>query len=81
MFIYLIILVGIVWLVQSFLGFFQIKNFNKYFSFLRQKERVAIGRKRGLFKASTVILIAIVAVINGEDLFFHEWATQSIEFY
>ncbi|WP_227938391.1 transcriptional regulator GutM [Alkalihalobacillus deserti] len=59
MFIYLIILVGIAWLVQSFLGFFQIKNFNKHFSFLRQKGRVAIGRKRGLFKAGTVILIAI----------------------
>ncbi|WP_332633517.1 transcriptional regulator GutM [Halalkalibacter flavus] len=59
MFIYLIILVATAWLVQSFLGFFQIKNFNKHYALLRQKGRVAIGRRRGFFKAGTVLLIAI----------------------
>ncbi|WP_025025612.1 transcriptional regulator GutM [Caldalkalibacillus mannanilyticus] len=59
MFIYIILLIGSAWLLQSFLGFFQIKNFNKHFSQLRRKGRVAIGRKKGFFRAGTVILIAI----------------------
>nr|WP_090884695.1 transcriptional regulator GutM [Evansella caseinilytica] len=59
MFLYAIAAAGCAWLLQSFLGYLQIKNFNKHYYALRRKGRVAIGRRKGLFRAGTVVLIAI----------------------
>lgn len=59
MLLYLIIAVGAAWLVQSVLGFYQIKHFNQKFGEMRAKGRVAIGKKTGLFKAGTVVMFAI----------------------
>jgi len=57
--IYLIILIGVAWLVQSFLGFLQIRHFNKHFVEMRRVGKVAIGRKRGLFRAGTVVMLGV----------------------
>lgn len=59
MLLYLIIAVGAAWLVQSVLGFYQIKHFNQKYGEMRAKGRVAIGKKTGLFKAGTVVMFAI----------------------
>lgn len=59
MLLYLIIAVGAAWLVQSVLGFYQIKHFNQKYGEMRAKGRVAIGKKTGLFRAGTVVMFAI----------------------
>jgi glucitol operon activator protein len=59
MLLYLIIAVGAAWLVQSVLGFYQIRHFNQKYGEMRAKGRVAIGKKTGLFKAGTVVMFAI----------------------
>lgn len=56
---YVLILVGFSWLLQSILGFLQIKHFNKKYTELRKLGRVAIGKKTGLIKAGTVVMFAI----------------------
>lgn len=56
---YVILLIGLSWLLQSFFGFMQIKHFNKKYAEMRQLGRVAIGKKTGLFKAGTVVMFAI----------------------
>ncbi|HWO98520.1 MAG TPA: transcriptional regulator GutM [Bacillus sp. (in: firmicutes)] len=56
---YVILLVGLSWLLQSILGFLQIKHFNKKYAEMRKLGRVAIGRKTARFKAGTVVMFAI----------------------
>lgn len=56
---YVLILAGFSWLLQSILGFLQIKHFNKKYTELRKLGRVAIGKKTGLIKAGTVVMFAI----------------------
>lgn len=56
---FLMILMGLAWLVQSILGFFQIRNFNRQYSKLRSLGRVAIGKRKGMFSAGTVVMLAI----------------------
>jgi glucitol operon activator protein len=57
--VYLIILIGTAWLVQSIFGFIQIKHFNKRYAEMRSLGRVAIGKKTGAFRAGTVVMFAI----------------------
>jgi glucitol operon activator protein len=57
--VYLIILIGAAWLVQSIFGFIQIKHFNKRYAEMRSLGRVAIGKKTGAFRAGTVVMFAI----------------------
>lgn len=59
MVVYLIILIGAAWLVQSIFGFLQIKHFNKRYAEMRSLGRVAIGKKTGAFRAGTVVMFAI----------------------
>ncbi|WP_017470369.1 transcriptional regulator GutM [Amphibacillus jilinensis] len=55
----LLVLIGASWLLQSLLGFMQIRHFNRKYSELRSLGRVVIGKKTGLFKAGTVVMFAI----------------------
>jgi glucitol operon activator protein len=59
MVVYLIILIGAAWLVQSIFGFIQIKHFNNKYAEMRSLGRVAIGKKTGAFRAGTVVMFAI----------------------
>lgn len=59
MVLYVIILIGLAWLAQSFFGYRQIQHFNNRFRELRKIGRVATGRLTGKFRAGTVVLIAI----------------------
>ncbi|AUJ23601.1 transcriptional regulator GutM [Virgibacillus dokdonensis] len=59
MFWYLIILIGVAWLVQSIFGFLQIRHFNRHYAALRSLGRVAIGKRTGLFRAGTVVMFSI----------------------
>lgn len=59
MLIYLIILIGASWLMQSVFGFLQIRHFNRKYAEMRKLGRVAIGRKTAMFKAGTVVMFAI----------------------
>ena len=55
----LIVMIGLAWLVQSVLGFLQIKHFNRKYAELRRLGRVAIGKRTGKFRAGTVVMFAI----------------------
>lgn len=57
--ILLIALGIIVTIINSLLGFIQIKNFNKNYIEMRKKGKVAIGRKRGYIQAGTVVMLLI----------------------
>ncbi|MFC0273271.1 transcriptional regulator GutM [Metabacillus herbersteinensis] len=56
---YLIVLIGLAWLIQSILGFFQIRHFNKRYAEMRSMGRVAIGKRTGMFRAGTVVMFCI----------------------
>lgn len=49
----------IAYVVQTILGFLQIKHFNQVYGELRRKGKVAIGRKKGRIKAGTLVLFAV----------------------
>ncbi|MEK3993100.1 transcriptional regulator GutM [Robertmurraya sp. FSL R5-0851] len=59
MIFYLILIIGIAWLVQSIFGFLQIRHFNKNYAEMRALGRVAIGKKTGMFRAGTVVMFCI----------------------
>lgn len=44
---------------QVFLGMSQLKNFNQAFQTLRQKGKVAIGRKVGKVRSGTIVLLLV----------------------
>ena len=54
-----IVMIGLAQLVQSVLGFLQIKHFNRKYAELRSLGRVAIGKRTGKFRAGTVVMFAI----------------------
>ncbi|WP_410513863.1 transcriptional regulator GutM [Paenibacillus sp. BR2-3] len=62
--VYLMVLVGLSWLLQSVLGLSQVRNFNRRYAELRQMGRVAIGKKTGKFRAGTLVMF----VINRDDV-------------
>lgn len=47
------------YLLQSFLGFQQIKHFTKEYQSLKALGRVAIGRRAGKFKSGTIVMFAL----------------------
>ncbi|MBA2795107.1 transcriptional regulator GutM [Streptococcus porcinus] len=53
------IIVIVAYLVQIILGMKQLKHFNHVYAQLRQKGRVAIGRRSGKVKAGTLVMFAI----------------------
>ncbi|MFP7254427.1 transcriptional regulator GutM [Terribacillus goriensis] len=59
-----IILLAVGFLLQSILGVFQIKNFNKHYAELRKVGRVAIGRSKGIFRSGAVLMLALDAKAN-----------------
>lgn len=59
----------VVWILQTVLGFWQFKKFNKHLKKLRQEGRVAIGRARGRFSAGVLVLFVIDSeckILKGE---------------
>ncbi|WP_036737228.1 transcriptional regulator GutM [Paenibacillus zanthoxyli] len=56
---FIIIAMALSWLLQSVLGFLQIRHFNRHYTELRRIGRVAIGKKAGRFRAGTVVMLAI----------------------
>lgn len=59
MILYTLLFIGCAWLLQSFLGFWQIKNFNRHYRELRALGKVAIGRSKGRVRTGVVLLLAI----------------------
>ncbi|KLI03468.1 glucitol operon activator [Sporolactobacillus inulinus CASD] len=53
------IFIGGAFLLQIFLGYFQIKHFSNVFVEMRRKGKVAIGRKKGHFKAGTLVFLNV----------------------
>ncbi|MCK4026760.1 transcriptional regulator [Streptococcus suis] len=47
------------YVLQIYLGLKQLKHFNAAYSELRQKGRVAIGRRSGKIKAGTIVMFAV----------------------
>lgn len=58
-FIILIIMLAVGFVIQYLLGLLQIKNFTKHYTNMREKGRVAIGRRPAIFKAGTLVLLQI----------------------
>ncbi|BBN97753.1 transcriptional regulator GutM [Sporolactobacillus terrae] len=60
MFFYeLMIFIGGAFLLQIFLGYFQIKHFSNVFVDMRRKGKVAIGRKKGHFRSGTIVFFNV----------------------
>ncbi|MDO5145825.1 MAG: transcriptional regulator GutM [Eubacteriales bacterium] len=55
----LMILFLAAFLLQYLFTFMQMKNFNKHYSFLRKKGRVAIGKVKGVLRAGAIVMFAI----------------------
>lgn len=55
----LMIFIGGAFLLQIFLGYFQIKHFSNVFVEMRRKGKVAIGRKKGHFKSGTIVFFTV----------------------
>lgn len=47
------------YIFQMFLGWQQLKDFNKTYTMLRRLGRVAIGRKSGRIKSGTIVMFAV----------------------
>ena len=55
----ILIVVGIAFLLQGLLGFFQMRHLTNEFLKLRRKGKVAFGRKSGGFRAGAVVMFLI----------------------
>ena len=55
----ILIVVGIAFLLQGLLGFFQMRHLTNEFLKLRRKGKVAFGRKSGGFRAVAVVMFLI----------------------
>lgn len=59
LFFTLMVFIGGAFLLQLFLGYFQMRHMSRTFVVMRRQGRVAIGRKRGNFRAGTIVFLAI----------------------
>lgn len=60
MFFYtLMIFIGGAFLLQMFLGYFQIRHFSRVFVRMRRQGRVAIGRRKGHLKSGTIVFLTV----------------------
>ncbi|WP_059102982.1 transcriptional regulator GutM [Shouchella shacheensis] len=50
---------GLGFLLQSVLGFWQMKNFNQQYTLMRSEGKVAIGRSRGFIRTGVVLLLSV----------------------
>lgn len=62
--VYMSILLGSVFLLQSVLGFLQVRNFVKVFRKMCKKGKVLIGKNPKKFRAGTLLLLNIDAQAN-----------------
>lgn len=65
--LFISILLGIVFLLQSILGFLQIRNFVKTFRNMSRNGKVLIGKNPKKFRAGTLILLNIDRDANIKD--------------
>ena len=56
---FLLICFGVAFLAQYALGMVQMKSFTVNFRRLRQMGKVAIGKKKGAFKAGSIVMFAV----------------------
>jgi DNA-binding transcriptional regulator of glucitol operon len=69
--LWLVLIAVVMWLLQLFLGLWQMKRFNVSFKELRKKGRVVIGKKKGRFRAGVVVLLCIdenAKIISGRKM-------------
>lgn len=59
LFFTLMLFIGGAFLLQIFLGYFQMRHMSHVFIVMRREGRVAIGRKRGNFRSGTIVFLAI----------------------
>ncbi|WP_010631561.1 transcriptional regulator GutM [Sporolactobacillus vineae] len=59
LFFTLMLFIGGAFLLQIFLGYFQMRHMSRVFIVMRRQGRVAIGRKRGNLRAGTIVFLAI----------------------
>lgn len=54
-----IVCLGVGFLLQSVLGFWQIKHFNNRYRSFRQEGQVAIGRSKGIIRTGVILLLLV----------------------
>jgi DNA-binding transcriptional regulator of glucitol operon len=65
----LIIIAGIIiWILQTLLGFFQMRNFKSSFVEMRKKGKVVIGFKKGFLFSGTMVLVRINNSVEIEEI-------------
>lgn len=85
--IYMSIILGSVFLLQSVLGFLQVRNFVKVFRRMCKKGKVLIGKNPKKFKAGTLLLLNIdgqanithAEIMTGVTIFARFKKLESIE--
>lgn len=53
------IFIGGAFILQQFLGYFQVKHFSHVFVQMRRKGKVAIGRKKGHLRSGTIVFLTV----------------------
>ncbi len=90
-FIISVLLIIFMWLLNFFLGMFQIRNFNREYIKLRTEGKVAIGRKKGYFAPGAIVLLLVKEdgqIVSGKKMYgssvlarlknFNDFDTQNI---
>jgi glucitol operon activator protein len=67
---FVVLAVG-VWILQSFLGFWQLRHFNQQFKLLQKEGRVVVGKSKGKVTAGVVLMFCLdqdCNIIRGEKM-------------
>lgn len=59
MWIKLMVIIGVLWLLQVFFGYFQIKHFNTKILELKRKGKLSVGVKKGYLTPGVIVCIVV----------------------
>ncbi|RSL30120.1 transcriptional regulator [Salibacterium salarium] len=59
MILFLLGVIAVMFVFQCFLGFWQVKDFNKHYGQMRSEGKVAIGRSKGLIRTGVILLMNV----------------------
>ncbi|MBE3592405.1 MAG: transcriptional regulator GutM [Thermoanaerobacter sp.] len=55
----ILLVIGILWIIQSILTYFQIKNYNEVSNKLATKGKLVVGTKKGYFSSGAILIMAV----------------------
>lgn len=55
----ILLVIGILWIIQSILTYFQIKNYHEVSNKLAIKGKLVVGTKKGYFSSGAILIMAV----------------------